>query len=437
MADNALFTPDFRERPYWWDAAPPPPPSLPDLPDRVEVAVIGGGYTGLNCALELRRAGIGVAVFEAERFGFGASSRNGGMVSGGLKLSSLDLARTIGPEKAARIVEESAGSLPFLEDLLAREGIDCHYARVGRFVGAHSPGAYRGLFARAELLARITGMPAEVLPRARQREENGTDWYHGGMKAAATGGLHPGLYHQGLAAAAGRAGALLVDGTPVAAVAREGDGFRLATPRGEVVARQVVAATNGYTGGATPWLRRRLVPVASYIIATEPQDPALLKKLVPNGRMLSDTKRVLNYYRLSPDGSRVIFGGRASFRNVGAREAAPTLHAHMTMIWPELAGARISHAWNGNVAFTFDHTPHLGVQDGIHYAVGCQGSGVAMMSYLGYRLARKLAGGANEPASAFDGNPYPTLPLYGGRPWFLPLVGTAYRLRDWLDRRAA
>ena len=152
--------------------------------------------------------------------------------------------------------------------------------------------------------------------------------------------------------------------------------------------------------------------------------------------MVSDTKRVMAYFRLSPDGTRLLFGGRASFRPVSARVAAPVLHARMAEIWPELAGLRITHAWVGNVAFTFDFLPHLGQHEGVHYALGCQGSGVAMMSYLGHQAALKLAGGANRP-SAFDGLPFPTRPLYSGSPWFLPAVGFAYRVRDWLDRRAS
>ena len=431
-----LFAPGFTETPYWWDAAPPTTTDTADLPARVEVAIVGGGYCGLSAALELRRLGLEVLVLEAERIGFGASSRNGGMVSGGLKLASSDLARRFGAEKAAGFVAEAAGSLPFLENLIEREQIDCHYRRSGRFVGAHCRSAYDGLAARVEGLKTITGLDAYVVPRERQKEEIGTDYYYGGMVAAATGALHPGLYHQGLAKAARRAGAQVVDGTRVASVARAANGFTVNTARGAVAARAVLVATNGYTDGAAPWLRRRLIPVASYIIATEPLPPETMRKLNPNGRMFSDTNRVLHYFRPSPDGSRVLFGGRASFRGVTARTAAPTLHRFMTMIWPELEGTRITHAWNGNVAFTFDLVPHIAEKDGVHYAAGCQGSGVAMASYLGHRVALKIAGRANRP-SAFEGNDFPTMPFYGGNPWFLPLVGTAYRLRDWLDRRAS
>ncbi len=434
MSDDHLFHPDFKERPYWWEAAPPPEPTLPPLPERTDVLVVGGGYCGLNAALELRRHGVEVTVIEAERFGFGASSRNGGMVSGGLKLATSGLADVFGAERAKGLIEEAVGSLGFLEELIQREGIDCHYKRVGRFLGAHCPKAYREIESGVENFQRITGTPAEMLPRARQREEIGTDLYHGGMRTDATGGLHPALYHQGLAGAVRRAGAHLVDGTRVENIARAEGGFAVRTARGTVGAREVMVATNGYTTAATPWLRRRLIPLASYIIATEPIEPALMDKLVPNRRMISDSKRVLHYYRPSPDGTRILFGGRASFRQLSARTAAPRLHEFMCEVWPELRNTRITHAWNGNVAFTFDLVPHIATHEGVHYAAGCQGSGVAMASWLGNQVGLKIAGKANRP-SAFDGLPFPTRPFYTGRPWFLPIVGNWYRFMDWMERR--
>jgi hypothetical protein len=254
------------------------------------------------------------------------------------------------------------------------------------------------------------------------------------MVAEASGALHPALYHCGLADAARRAGALLAEETPVDAITRRAGGFTLRTSRGVVEAREVIVATNGYTGTVTPWLRRRLIPLGSYIIATEPLPPETARRLIPRGRMIVDTNRVLSYYRLSPDGTRVLYGGRASFRRATAREAAPRLHAMMVSVWPELARTGVTHAWTGNVAFTFDHVPHMGVHEGVHYAAGCQGSGVAMATYLGHQTALKIAGKAVAPC-AFDALPFPTRPTYTGDPWFLPVVGSYYRLQDARRRR--
>ncbi|HEY8613953.1 MAG TPA: FAD-binding oxidoreductase, partial [Roseomonas sp.] len=294
---------------------------------------------------------------------------------------------------------------------------------------------------KVAFIEKATGLHASMLPRERQREALGSDHYHGGMLAEATGSLHPGKYARGLAAAAAAAGATLVDSTRVEGIAPEGGGFALRSSRGTLRADAVLVTTNGYSldaqgGSAMPWLARRLIPVGSYIIATEPLPTGTIDRLFPGRRMISDTKRVLNYFRPSPDGTRVLWGGRASFGPTTPEIAAPVLHGFMTDVFPELRRVRITHSWTGNVAFTFDFLPHLGTQNGIHYAAGCQGSGVAMASYLGHRAGLRIAGAENESFALAD-LPFPTAPTYGGRPWFLPLVGGWYRLRDRMDRIAA
>ena len=437
-----ILAPDFREAPYWWDAAEPAERGTAP-PAEAGIAIVGGGYAGLSAALTLRRLGHSPVVLDAERIGWGASSRNGGMVSGGLKVASDNLAQSFGGEQARAVVAAAAASFPFIEELIAREGIDCDYVRCGRFVPAWTPGHYRALENKAPGIAEATGLPTRMLPRARQREELGSDHYHGGMVAEATGSLHPGKYARGLAEAAARAGATLVGGVRVQKIVRAGSGARIVTDKGEIRAGAVLVATNGYSrapGGAVamPWLARRLVPVASYIIATEKLGKDLIRQLFPTLRMIADTKRVLNYFRPSPDGERVLWGGRASFRSGGApaREAAPALYKAMTDVFPALRGVKLTHAWTGYVAFTLDGLPHIGEQDGIHVAAGCQGSGVAMASWLGHQAALKIAGAGNAPF-ALDLRHFPALPLYDGRPWFLPLVGEYYRLRDRIDRAAA
>ena len=434
---SSLFAAEFKTSPWWWEAAEPP-----ERKTSLPVAVIGGGYAGLSAALSLARLGHQVTVLDAERIGWGASSRNGGMVSGGLKVARTALAEKLGAEQARNIAMAAAASFPFIEDTIAREGIECDYKRCGRFVAAWTPKHYDMLARQSDYIAEITGLPTEMLPPSRQHEALGSDHYRGGMKAAATGSIHPGKYARGLAAAAERAGAKLVDYTRVGGIRADGSGFRIATNRGELRADAVLVATNGYSRGADgqsamPWLARRMIPVASYIIATEELPAETMDRLFPGRRMISDTKRVLNYFRPAPYGNRILWGGRARFGPNAPEAAAPRLHSFMTAVFPELSKVKITHAWTGNVAFTFDFLPHIGVQDGIHYAAGCQGSGVAMATWLGHNAALKIAGAANQ-RFALDGLEFPTVALYNGNPnWFLPIIGGWYRLRDRIDRLAA
>ena len=271
-----------------------------------------------------------------------------------------------------------------------------------------------------------------LLPRARQREEIGSDRYHGGVLIEPAGGLDPARFHAALRDRARAAGALLHGHAGVLRVSRSAAGFALETARGALQAAEVIVATNGYTGPLTPELQRRVVPVSSYIIATEELPLELTRRLSPNDRMFVDGNRLLAYFRLAPGGRRVLFGGRVSLRDVDERQSALGLLRRMVRIWPELDGCRISHSWKGALAFTFDRLPHMGMSAGAHFAMGCNGSGVAMAAYLGHQLAQKLLGRTNRPCP-FDGLDFPTRPLYHGRPWFLPAVGAWYRWRDALD----
>jgi glycine/D-amino acid oxidase-like deaminating enzyme len=435
---SALLHPDFKASPYWWEAWRPNADGSADLPARADVAIVGAGYGGLATALELRRAGTDVVVIEANEFGSGASSRNGGAVSGGINLGKgLSGRRSADQEELAReaaaMRRDAADSLLLLEEIIAREGIECHYERKGRFLGAYTPRHYDDLARKLDALNQDADAEATMLAKARQHEEIASDFYYGGMVVRRSGKLHPALYCKGLLDACRRHGVTLCAGTRVTEITRQPHGFLVRTERGEVAAREVVIATNGYTGDVTPALKRRVLPVASHIIATEELSPELAASLIPNGKTINDTPRVLTYYRMSPDGRRVLFGGRARFTQVEPRVSVPALHRMMTARFPQLAGVRVTHAWTGNVAFTFDFLPHMGREDGMHYMLGCNGSGVAMMTYLGTQTARKILGGANR-ISALDERDFPTMPLYNGNPWFLPIVGGYYRLRDRLDR---
>lgn len=432
----SIFSSDFAEQPYWWDLAPPSPaPAEPtDLPETAEVLIIGGGIAGLSTAIELGRSGIKSLVLDSASIGWGASSRNGGALSGAGSLgrAKSNLQSAVDAKLLDEMVAEAEASFDDLEDFLRREEISCFFRKTGRFVGAHAPKALDTLKRRAEMLNRTGRDTAVVLERSQVRKEVATDLYHGGLLIERAGSLHPGLYVRGLAEAASRLGADLHSGVRVTGLEKHGRFHRVRSDAGEISARQVMVATNGYTGPATPWHRRRLIPVASYMIATEVIGEERVRSLLPKLRVYGDTKKVLYYFRPSPDFTRILFGGRASFVDADARRSAVHLHGFLTGLMPELAGVRVTHAWKGNVAFAFDFLPHVGQRDGIHYALGCNGSGVVTMTHLGRCAARQILGSANR-ASAFSRIPFPTIPGYTGTPWFLPLVGASYQLRDRMD----
>jgi glycine/D-amino acid oxidase-like deaminating enzyme len=441
--DKSIFHPDYKREPFWWEAARPGTQYSADLAVQTEVLIVGSGYAGLSAALELARAGRSVTVVDAMAFGEGASSRNGGGVSAGINLGK-GLAGTPGQNARSEahhqmvraLMAESLAAYEFVQEIIEREGIDCHFERRGRFVGAYSEAHYAGLFKKADLLNSQIGVEASVIPREQQRSEIASDFYYGGLVINRAGKLHPGLFHKGLLDACNRAGVALCAHTPVEGIRGAQHNFSVQTSRGQCRADYVIVATNGYTGALTPELRKRLVPISSQIIVTEELPEDVARELIPKGRTISETPRVTSYYRLLPGDRRVMYGGRARFQNVPADVSATLLYRMMTDRWPQLKGTRITHSWSGFVAMTTDALPHMGQENGLHYCAGCNGSGVAMMPYLGRQVARHiLNGGDTDCAYGKIDFPKVPVPFYRGDPWFLPLIGEYYRFRDRRDRR--
>lgn len=427
--NEKLFLPDLKLAPYWWDAVPRP--ALPEtpLPRAVDVAIIGSGYTGLSAALQTARGGRDTLVIDAEDAGWGCSTRNGGQISTSVKPGYAALAKRHGPEMAFRIVKEGQNSLAWATEFVAAEKIDCDFRIAGRFHAAHSPAKYEALARQLATQPKGLEVEAHLVPRAEQRQELGTDAYFGGAVFTRHASVHPAKFHQGILERALAAGARIIPRCAATDIRREGKGFLVATARGTVAARQVVVATNGYTGRLTPWLRRRVIPIGSYIIATERLPHETMDRLMPKRRVVSDTRKVVYYYRPSPDGERILFGGRVSSNETDPRVSGPLLHASMTRLFPELASVRISHSWFGFVAYTFDELMHLGERDGLFYAMGYCGSGAGMAGYLGMRIGQKVLG-RKEGATGFDEIPFQTRPFYTGNPWFLAPSVMYYRWRD-------
>jgi len=430
---DTLFAPDYKDQPYWWDGAPRPQLPPVTLPTRTDVLIVGSGYTGLSAALQTARGGRATLVLDAEEAGWGCSSRNGGQISTSIKPSFEELAAKYGGERAHAILKEGHNALAWIGDFIRNEAIDCQFERVGRFHAAHNSAQYELLAKRLAKQPAGLEVEAHMVPRAEQHGELGTDAYHGGAVFAQHAALDPARFHQGLLDRALAAGAAVIARCPATGIERDVAGFRVTTPQGVVAARNVIIATNGYTGALTPWFRRRVIPIGSYIIATEPLSPALMGKLMPRARVVSDTRKLVYYYRPSPDRRRILFGGRVAYKETDPKVSAPRLHAEMVRIFPELATARVSHSWVGFVAYTFDTMPHVGIQDGLHYAMGYCGSGASLASYFGMRMGQQLLG-LKEGRTALDGLTFQTRPLYYGDPWFLAASIMYYRWRDKQNR---
>lgn len=428
MSDS-LFSPEFQARPYWWDDVAPPVTSGEGPPGQCDVAIIGAGYTGLSAALHTARGGRDTVVLDAEAAGHGCSSRNGGQVSPSIKPSFGELSRRFGAEHARRILAEGHNALAWLEAFVEREGIDCDFRVCGRFHAAHNRARYEALARAVDREPPGLGSGARVVPRSEQHTEIGSDAYYGGVVYPRHAALHPARLHRGLLDRAREAGARVVAHCPATGIRRDGPMFEVRTTRGVVRARDVIVATNGYTGPFAPWHRRRVIPIGSYIIATEAMDPADVTRLIPRNRVVSDTRKVVYYYRASPDRTRILFGGRVSLDETDPRRSGPRLHADMAALFPELGSVRISHSWVGFVAYTFGTLADVGNHDGIRHAMGYCGSGVSMASYLGMRVGQQVLG-LDEGRTAFDDLPFRTRPLYNGRPWFLAPSLLYFRLRD-------
>lgn len=424
-----LFTGDFKTSPYWQDHAPAVDVPETPLPGEVDVLVIGGGYTGLNAALQTAHEGLGTLVLDAERPGWGCSMRNGGQLSTSLKPSFSKLAGRYGKELATALCLEGQASLDYMHELSHEDGFDIGLRQVGRFHGAHKPHLYQTLTRDCEEGHPVLKTDAFMVPKREMLSELGTDAYHGGMVLPRHCSIDVSKYLPSLLRNVIAAGANVRGNCRALSIERLGRGFKVLTSGGELKAGKIILATNGYSGPLSPWHQRRIIPIGSYVIATEEIPKETVDRLFPTDRILSDTRKLVYYYRLSPDRKRLLFGGRVSLSETDPRKSAVKLHEDMAALFPELRATRISHAWMGFVGYTFDTLAHCGEDKGLYYAGGYCGSGVGMASYLGMRIGRKAAGTEKTP-SAFERIAFPTRPLYTGNPWFLAPSVLVYRLRD-------
>jgi glycine/D-amino acid oxidase-like deaminating enzyme len=424
---------------YWLTTVTMPGASADELPEAEDVAVVGAGFTGLSAARILAQRGAKVAVLEANGIGWGASSRNAGMVLTGLKLSGETLAKRYGMELARRMYAASVSAIALVEQIVREENIPCSFSRYGHLEVACKQSHFEDFSRSSEFMAKEFNHELRMVSRNELRSEVGSDIYYGGRLDQTSAGVNPAQYVAGLATAALRAGAGIYENARVVKVQRNTKqgtgGFEIETSRGKIFAREILVATSGYTSTATPALRKKIIPIGSFIVTTEPLADALAREVSPRNRMIYDSKHYLHYYRLTPD-HRMLFGGRAAFfpeTKDTVRRSGEILREGMIGVYPQLRDVKIEYVWGGTLDFCFDTMPHAGQIDGIHYALGYAGHGVAMASYLGTKVAEKMCGARDD--IPFAAIPFPGAPLglYNGRPWFLPLAGAYYKVLDWVS----
>jgi glycine/D-amino acid oxidase-like deaminating enzyme len=414
--------------PFWQEGIVPTLAMEP-LPAEVDALIVGGGYTGLSAARETAAAGLHTLVLEEGLIGAGCSGRNGGQVAYSLKPSFARLSAAHGRERAHAICREAFEAIAHLRSLATRGGLDCDWQECGGFYGAHTARHFERMAHEAGHQPKGLEQRISILTRAEQRSEIATDYYHGGCVYHDDASVDPMKLLLALLRRARDQGAVVADRCRAQSIRTSAGGFEVLTSRGIVRTRKLLIATNGYTGALSPWHRRRVIPIGSYQISTERIGAERMRSLIPHGRNVSDSRRVVVYYRPSADRERLVFGGRAALTEQDPLACVTRLKSMMTRIFPELGRVRIDHAWVGWVAYTFDTMPHLGERDCVHYCMGYCGQGVPLAPYFGMRIGQQMAE-LREGRTALDGLAFPTRPYYRGNPWFLAPSVWAYRTLD-------
>lgn len=431
----------MKTTPFWWEDAEPTHGARSFEKSTCAALIVGSGYTGLSAAITLAEAGQSdIIVIDAMRIGEGASSRNGGQIGNGPKFTLDQATRRFGAKRAGEIMEDYSSSMNFMVERASTlpESIDLN--RSGTVVGAHSRKDMEKLRQFCANLPEDQRAECEIVEKEDIHRVLKTDIYRGAMVRHTQGTIHPAKYVRALARRAQDLGVRIVTGWRFTG-ARSQDGGHVASLSdvetgavAEISADKILFGMNGYVGPEVPWLRKRTIPVQSYMIATEEMPYDLLEELIPQNRAVGDTKRILYYFRRSPDGRRILFGGRARFRTSTEEQGAEGLRRFMESTFPVTRGVGLSHAWLGNVCFAYDFCSHGGrMADGIYYVSCCNGGGISSQTWLGHRIAEHMLGRPGSDRGVI-GSHFPKIPFYNGNPWFLPMVGNWYRLLDRVAR---
>ena len=417
----------IKNEPYWWSDAKPEFVAQVEWPSNADVVIVGAGYTGLSAALTLLDSGLKVIIIDKEIAGFGASSRNGGITSGKIKPSIRELKAKFGLDLSKQIVEEGDLARKDLYDFIEKEKIDCDLKINGMFVGATSKKGLENQKKEVDFNFRTIGIENKIIEKKDVPDFIESNKYVGGVFDDKIGSIHPAKLVKSMIHLVHKKGGLIFDKTTFKKSERNGKKFNILTNKGLVKSNHLIIATNAYTDKNIPWLRKKLIPVISEMISTCEIGNNRVNSLMPKLTTFGESLNLFYYFRPSPDGKRILIGGR----RVRYNNENPTkkLKSGLLEIFPGLNDIEISNHWYGFVTFPVDQIPKLVMHEGIIYAAGYCGSGTVWSRWFGKKAAEIILN--FEQKSAFYNIPFRKIPFYNGYPWFVPLAIKYFKMQDW------
>ena len=421
MRDTREIT--IKEVPLWWENSLPVPFAGDELPESADVAVIGGGFAGLSAALELQRAGTKVTLIEKKWPGYGACSRNMGMVLdriAGTTTGELD--DDVHGVQRHELICEGRRAYDFVLQLIEREKINCGLRKRGKLVMATSKSSYEKMARNLDSMEKFFGgVDAYMVPRGDLKQELGgraSQYYFGAKVHPNSHDLNPGQLTAGLVQALLDAGASICCSTQCVSMERLADRkFRIKTDKGETVADQLIVATQGYSGIESGFLHRKIFPFLAHVVATKPLGPELLNELLPTSRGVVDTKQMFFNFRPCDREQRLLLASNY-LRTDSDQSQSRRIMRSYKKLFPQLEESDAEYCWHGNLALTADHLPHIGTNNEIHY---CAAPSFPMALYMGSKIAKRILR-ANDAQTIFDQIPLSNFPLYNGDPGFLYML---------------
>ena len=418
--------------PYWWDTEAPikiPIENQFKKNKNYDLVIVGGGYTGLSAAITAKRYASNVLIIDSVFPGKGASSRNGGMIGAPHKIGFIETVNAYGEKTAKELINEGVEGYLYTKRLLETKYKNADFKETGRLRLAWTKSDFLQLKKDIDEARRLADYNVKLIDTNSLKKHIGSNVYYGGALFQDHGGLNPFKFHNEMIKDAISQKVEFLYNSRVFKIKKKHNDFEILAGENNIISKKLIITTNGYTTSNFSFIKKRILPIPSFIISTEPLREEIIKQISPGSHMMVETRSRNCYFRISPDGTRLLFGGRAALHNIPMPKAAKILKKLMLEIFPILEKVRITHCWTGNVGMTFSRMPHVGEFEGMNFALGYSGNGVALSPYLGYKVALNTLGNSNGYTS-FSKTKFETKFYYNGWPWFLPIASLKFRLED-------